>query len=346
MMLFAGMMCTCYASPDPTTLSPGDIAITGYNFTNPDEFSFVTFVNLSAGTVIYFTDCGWKSDNTFRKGEGLITYTVPAGGIEKGITITYPTDAGFTVQGVDGFFGFSTSGDQIIAFQGSMDMPVFIFALNNEGSSWQTTAGDNNSSALPNGLTDGENAVAIDETRNASYNCVYSGSNKNLALQNIVNPDNWSGSNTSTVVLPPSCFQTPLPLQAFELEEYFDKSILKFKIKFINLECVDLTIDYSENAEIFINENEYKCVASEFNYAPVRRMGYYKITASSHGEEIHSEIVFLGEGSKLVSVDVYDFKGSLVGHFDQAEFRLPDQGGIFLIVKVFSDHIERELVEK
>lgn len=43
-----------------TTLTPGDIAIVGYITNgNPDSFSFVPLVPLTAGTVIYFTDNGW-----------------------------------------------------------------------------------------------------------------------------------------------------------------------------------------------------------------------------------------------------------------------------------------------
>jgi hypothetical protein len=47
-----------YAFPQTTQLQPGDIAIIGFNFKNPDEFSFITFVDLNPGTIIYFTDSG------------------------------------------------------------------------------------------------------------------------------------------------------------------------------------------------------------------------------------------------------------------------------------------------
>ena len=56
-------------------MNAGDIAIIGYNFDNPDEFSFVCLTSISSSTVIYFTDNGWKSDNTFRANEGIHTWT-------------------------------------------------------------------------------------------------------------------------------------------------------------------------------------------------------------------------------------------------------------------------------
>mgnify|MGYP001794930975 FL=1 len=56
----------------PKVLNPGDIAIVGY-ITNgsPDSFSFVPLVDLTEGTVIYFTDSGW-TDSDFRDTEGII----------------------------------------------------------------------------------------------------------------------------------------------------------------------------------------------------------------------------------------------------------------------------------
>lgn len=49
-----------------TTLSAGDIQITGFNFDNPDDFSFVVLTDLSSGTAISFTDDGVNSNGTFR----------------------------------------------------------------------------------------------------------------------------------------------------------------------------------------------------------------------------------------------------------------------------------------
>ena len=44
-----------------TTLSPGDISLLWYSVNPTDEFGFITFVDLSVGTIIYFTDQGASS---------------------------------------------------------------------------------------------------------------------------------------------------------------------------------------------------------------------------------------------------------------------------------------------
>ena len=55
-----------------TTLAAGDIAIVGYDATNPDDFAFVVLRDVEAGTAISFTDNGWSSSaNAFRTGEGV-----------------------------------------------------------------------------------------------------------------------------------------------------------------------------------------------------------------------------------------------------------------------------------
>ncbi len=45
-----------------TTLAPGDIVIIQLQGDDPDSFAFVTFVDIAAGTGIYFTDCGVSSE--------------------------------------------------------------------------------------------------------------------------------------------------------------------------------------------------------------------------------------------------------------------------------------------
>ena len=58
-----------------TTLTPGQLAITGFNYDDPDQFSFVLLTNTTTGTVINFTDNGWLAAGSFRSGEGTCTWT-------------------------------------------------------------------------------------------------------------------------------------------------------------------------------------------------------------------------------------------------------------------------------
>jgi hypothetical protein len=196
-----------------SALDPGDIAIIGLNMDNPDEFAFVALVTLDAGTEIRFTDSGWTAAGAFRGSEGALKYTVPAGGISAGQVITYYTGAAdFVVDndaivGANGF-SLSTSGDQILAFQGASDAPSFIYALNDSGTGWQTDATSSNTSALPTGLTDGTSAVALPKLDNYVYTGDTSDTVANLRSF-IGNPVNWTGSDTVRQTMPTATFTGP-----------------------------------------------------------------------------------------------------------------------------------------
>ncbi|MEM6255563.1 MAG: ExeM/NucH family extracellular endonuclease [Cyanobacteria bacterium P01_D01_bin.156] len=179
-----------------TTLTAGGIAIVGFNFDNPDEFAFVSLVDLEAGTEINFTDNGWQAAGSFRSTEGTFTWTAP-------------TDiaAGTVVNPAVSSILFSASGDQILAYQGDATNPTFIYALNSEGNPgvWQSDATSSNISALPTGLVDGESAVALDEIDNAIYTGTTSGTKAEL-LAAISDSSNWSGNNSTRQTLPTSSF--------------------------------------------------------------------------------------------------------------------------------------------
>ena len=59
------------------TLSPGDIAIVGFNFDNTDQIAFVALTEIPSGTEIKFTDDGWLSTGSFRGSEESFTPTQP-----------------------------------------------------------------------------------------------------------------------------------------------------------------------------------------------------------------------------------------------------------------------------
>ena len=184
-------------------LQPGDIAIIGINADNPDNFAFVNLVDLPAGTEIRFTDSGIQSDGTFRFGEGAVKYTAPDF-IAAGTIITYQGNSGnFTpdndnVVGTNGLV-LSSSGDQLIAFQGSSSSPNFIYAVSTYRNVWGD-ATSSNTSALPNGLIDGFTAVALGEAStdndNAVYNMTSTNGTKSELLTLISNAANWTKSQS------------------------------------------------------------------------------------------------------------------------------------------------------
>ncbi len=94
-----------------TVLYPGDIAIIAVNSDTPDSVEFVALADIPEGTVITFTDNAWSAaTGPFFTNEGYLEWTCPGGGITKGTVVSLPTV---------GTMSLSTSGDNIIAFEGT-----------------------------------------------------------------------------------------------------------------------------------------------------------------------------------------------------------------------------------
>jgi hypothetical protein len=179
-----------------TVMVAGDIAITGFNFDNsPDQFSFVLLTDITTTTSINFTDNGWLSSGSFRGGEGTCVWAATSA-MTCGTEVTI-TGTGASAGSVSSnTMALSGSGDQILAYQGAAGSPTHIFAINSEGAAiWQANATSSNTSAIPTGLTNGTNAIALTEVDNAIYNCSVLSDETALLAAICVNA-NWSGSNT------------------------------------------------------------------------------------------------------------------------------------------------------
>ena len=199
-----------------TTLSAGDIAIIGVNSDDPDDFSFVLLVDIEADTEIRFTDSGWLDSNQFRASEGAFKYTAPTN-LSAGTVINFGNDAVNFASDNDADvgnngFNLSSSGDQVIAFQGTSTNPTFIYAVQTNSTQFQTTASSSNDSALPNGLVNGTSAVAVgqgsgvgDEWDNSVYNMSVTNGTKEEILAAVSNAANWTGSNDA-LTIPSSSF--------------------------------------------------------------------------------------------------------------------------------------------
>ena len=71
------MALACVASLNvfsQTVLTPGDIAVIGFNGDDPDVIRFVNLVNIAAGTQVKFTDNGWNG-TALTTAEGTDTWT-------------------------------------------------------------------------------------------------------------------------------------------------------------------------------------------------------------------------------------------------------------------------------
>ncbi|MCB0744078.1 MAG: T9SS type A sorting domain-containing protein [Ignavibacteriae bacterium] len=250
LLFFVFYLGTMYSQ---TSLNPGDIAVIMNQTDAPDDFAFVTFVDLAAGTVIYFTDCGADASGFATPcTEGAVSYTVASSGLSQGSIVVYSqSSSNFSVYNdsrITGTFATSTAGDQVIVFQdnnnpgGSSNAgnnPKFIFASNTASSVFTGDKNNNNETGLPNGLSDtitprtalglGLSAVANDETDNAVYNGSYNfpGQTINDAKIALTNPDNYvksdltSDSNYASAVssIPSSITFNTLSTKNYSLNE-------------------------------------------------------------------------------------------------------------------------------
>ncbi len=233
-----------------TTLGAGDIAFTGYNSDNPDDFSFVLLKDVLAGTTISFTDKGWQAAGGFRSSateNSTLTVTFSADRIA-GEQFRIPASIGIFIDFNGLSAGPSTgvplllsaTGDQIFAYQGSEptdnslpEQAKFIAAIQMNGP-WDADATNDNTSALPPGLTDGVHAFAISpQVDNARFNCSVTGPDIASLRTALLNPANWDTNDNIRFALPAPCDLTcglgtdnrpPLVICPFIMEEFLDNA--------------------------------------------------------------------------------------------------------------------------
>ena len=169
---------------DPSPLQVCDIAFVAYAADTPDAFAFVALTDIDGNTEISFTDNGWISDAAgFRTGEGIVTWTAPPEGVPALTVITItnnspydaassagPNSGGSVVEIAGGGPNISAGGDQIFAYQGSFDAPVFLAAIQAFGPFLDAGSELNsNSSTLPGALAVGGTLVIDPVLDNAAY---------------------------------------------------------------------------------------------------------------------------------------------------------------------------------
>lgn len=180
-LLNLGIITTLWAQ---TSLTPGDVAIIGYNYDNPDQLKIVSLVNISVGTVVNFTDNGWTG-TALQTGEGTFVWNVTSA-IAAGSIITLNTSG----------MNLSTSGDQVLVYQGSSASPSFVYGIST--TTWRTSGSITSTTsyrpaALTNGLYARDFSVEMD---NGNYNVASNNGNKSTILTNIGNSANWTLNNS------------------------------------------------------------------------------------------------------------------------------------------------------
>lgn len=166
-----------------TTLTVGDVAIIGFNYDNPDQFLFVNLVDLASGTQIKFTDNGWNG-TALTTTEGTDTWTAATSYTKGSVISMTPTS-----------MNFSTSGDQIFAYQGVATSPTFIYGLST--TTWVTGSIASTTSRKPAALTTGTTAIAFSPERdNGKFNTVSTTGDKAAILAAVCNAANWTTTDT------------------------------------------------------------------------------------------------------------------------------------------------------
>lgn len=221
-----------------STLTQGDIAFIGWNLDGTDGYTFIFLTDVDSGTTINFTDCGWSdASSAFSCNTGDAngwTWKInKAGGLNLGdvvtITMNAPgmtADTG-TVSGTAGVM--SGLGDQILAYQGSSSSPTFIAGMHSDQSptsandaNWSGGVTNNQTSALPNSLTTGTDAIRLHnsgaESDNWQFDCssgTVSG-NVNTIRSSINSISNWNNDNSNAYSpVDPQCSWaiTPVPVK-------------------------------------------------------------------------------------------------------------------------------------
>jgi len=192
-----------------TSLTKGDIVITGFNTDGGDQFSFLLMRDIDANTEIRFTDRGWAAGNVFytassTEGRLIWTHTSPLTcGTEIVVSVTSTTASTATIGTTTDGLDFATSGDEVLVYQGTDTNPTFITAFKSESTTWENDATNINDSRLPTGLTDGVDAFLLNpEQDNARYLCtvtsgIASGVRSSIYLNSGTTGQNWETHNTT-----------------------------------------------------------------------------------------------------------------------------------------------------
>jgi len=184
-----------------SNLNPGDIVFVAANADAPDTFAFVPLVDITAGTVIHFSDnsraatgtafSDWRRNATGEFSEAPVYSYVAPTNISAGTKIS--------VADTTHFMGFATAGDTLLAFQGSLYNPEFIAGIGWSSTDAFITSGSatSNNSYLPSTLSLGSSAVELGNLDNFGYTGTTSGSAATLAT-NVNTTGNWTGNDTTT----------------------------------------------------------------------------------------------------------------------------------------------------
>lgn len=199
--------------------STGDIAFIGWNSDGNDDIAFLTFIDISEGTKIYFRDDEYTS--TWNTGEGAISWAAPSGGISQGTVIQIydcelspPTTSSGSVVVEDNGLDISNSEDAFYAYLSTdgwnSGTYTFLAAFCNATSFGPYLTGT--------GLTEDTDAWAWGNKDNWKYTGPTSSSSVSEMKTNLQNSSNWGnsdGSEDQSFTFSLSDFSLPVELTSF-----------------------------------------------------------------------------------------------------------------------------------
>jgi len=194
-------------------VSPGDVAIVGFNSDGIDTIGLVALSPLPAGAQISVTDNAWTGSE-WRATEGIAVFTVGADAVPAGSVLAWKADgsssgAGGTwaTEGVSP--SLTATGEALLVYQQceGKSEPNFVFGLDFSPSGW-AAAGDvltSTNSLAPPALVSAGLALALPHKDNYVYSGSTSGTRAAL-IGNITQVAGWTGDNTQEMVLPAGPF--------------------------------------------------------------------------------------------------------------------------------------------
>lgn len=300
------LLCPIFNGNGQTTLTQGDIAIIGID-TMLEDFMFVTFVPLSAGTQIFFTDEEADGDNTIGNGEGTVLYTAPIGGVIAGTVISYKTNtSNFTITS-DGDINLADSGDGIIAYQGVSVGSVTTF-LHAVGKLIDDVG------VFPVGFS---NYVLIGGDDGEYYN-LRSGGNASSYLTAINNNSNWTTSGSGVTPFNLTFFtfgmQPIVTCSELFISEYVEGSSFNKYIEIYNPTNASIILTGNYSLKVFSNGSN---AATTINL--IGNIEAYDVFVISHSSaslpitanQVSSSLDFNGNDAVALanSVSIFDLVG-------------------------------------
>ncbi len=166
---------------------PGDLAVIRVDAID-ENFTVVVLRALNEAQTAYWTDNGWKADNTFRDNEGAGTTDIITANYAAGDTFDVATS------------GLNNAGEQLFLFRGTVANPALIYGLQwGSADGWvddATSAGTSADPAVTGGGLTADQTVELGLGARWIYEGPLTGTAAAL-LSAIANPGNWSTNDAT-----------------------------------------------------------------------------------------------------------------------------------------------------